>query len=30
MDSESDMGDADMGRQRKKFMKIRMRRHGKS
>jgi uncharacterized protein (DUF1499 family) len=30
MDSESDMGDSDMGRQRMKFMKIRMRHHGKS
>jgi hypothetical protein len=30
MDSEGGMGNADMGRQRKKFMKIRMRPHGKS
>ena len=30
MDSESGMGDVDMGRQRKKFLKIMIRHHGKS
>jgi hypothetical protein len=30
VDSDSGMGDADMGRQRKKIMKIMMRQHGNS